>query len=495
VATVIERDPYIGLQPPELWRHFAALNKIPRRSGREDAAREYVRTVAETAGAECLTDPYGNALVRVPPRPGVAARDSVVVQAHLDMVCESAPEAEHDFDRDPIVPQRDGDKIVARGTTLGADNGIGVAAALALLTEPDLVCGALELLFTVEEEIGLLGALHFDTSSLHSRSLINHDSEDDSALTVGSAGGAEIVLGLQLEKEDLEAGWVCVELGVSGLAGGHSGVRIHEHRGNAIKLLVEILHQLRCAGVEPRLASVEGGSAHNAIPRECTALLGIRQDALSGTEGLVADVVGELKREWDADEPGLSVELHPVDVPPATVATGRASAKLVRLLRDLPHGVLAMSPRFQGTVAASANLARVRTVGERIEVLTSTRGLSPGELDEAASRIGALAAAAEAKVEVTGGYPGWQPRADSPLVAAAVAAYKRVHGKEPRIEIVHGGLECGVLVSEKPDLDAISFGPLIKEAHTPREHVYASTVFTTWQVLVMLLEDLAPPSA
>lgn len=458
-------------------------------------ARKYVRTVAEASGGECLTDTYGNTLVRAPARPGAAAHDTVAVQTHLDMVCESAPGVEHDFDRDAIIPQRNGDKIAARGTTLGADNGIGVAAALALLTAPDLVCGPLELLFTVEEETGLLGALHFDTSSLHSRSLINLDSEDDSALTVGSAGGTEIVLGVQLEKEGLGTGWVCAELSVTGLAGGHSGVQIHEHRGNAIKLLVEILDRLRDAGVELRLASIEGGSAHNAIPREGTAIFGIRQGAFAQAGRLVADAVSELEREWRTDEPGLSIGFHAVDGSPFAAADERGSVTLINLLRDLPHGVIAMSSRFQDTVATSANLARVRTADEQVEILTSIRSLSAKTLDDAASRVSALAATAGASVEETGGYPSWEPRADSPLTAATAAAYNRVHEKEPAIEIVHGGLECGVLVSKKPDLDAISFGPLIREAHTPQEHVYASTVFTTWRVLVMLLEDLATRSS
>jgi dipeptidase D len=486
----MEGNPYIGLEPLELWRHFAALNRIPRRSGHEGAAREYVREVAESSGAEYLTDTHGNALVRASDRAGVASRDIVAVQAHLDMVCDSAPGVEHDFDHDPIVPQRDGDKIFACGTTLGADNGIGVAAALALLTEPSLACGPLELLFTVEEEVGLLGALHFDTSLLRARSLINLDSENDAALTVGSAGGKEIMLRLQLEQKSLGVGWGCAELSVSGLTGGHSGVQIHEHRANAIKLLVAVLERLRDAGVELRLASVEGGSAHNAIPRDGTARLGIMRDEMAQAARVVADAADELEREWGADEPGLSIEFHAVDMPLLAAADDRASVRLLSLLRDLPHGVIAMSSRFQGTVATSANLALLRTDGERVEVLTSIRSLAVEELDDTALRVSTLAATMGASAEVAGGYPGWRPKAGSSLVAATAAAYSRVHGKQPVIEIVHGGLECGVLVSKKPDLDAVSFGPLIREAHTPREHVYASTVATTWRVLTMLLEEL-----
>jgi dipeptidase D len=412
----------------------------------------------------------------------------VAVQAHLDMVCAAAEGIAHDFDRDPIVPRRDRDVVSAQGTTLGADNGIGVAAALALMTEADLACGPLELLFTVEEEIGLLGALHFDTSLLHAGSLINLDSENDKALTVGCAGGTEIMLRLRPKRTNLDPGWDCAELRVSGLSGGHSGVQIHEHRANATKLLVTVLERLIADGVDLRLASVEAGSAHNAIPTQANALLALRSSAMAQATTIAAEATAELKREWGEDEAGLSIELDAVESSCPSVPDRAGSINLLDLLRDLPHGVVAMSSRFEGTVATSANLALVRTEGEVFEVLISIRGLSSSELDATASSVKRLGEKAGAtSIEVTGGYPGWEPREDSPLAAAAAAAYERIHGGAPAIEVVHGGLECGVLVAKKPDLDAISFGPLIREAHTPQEHVYAGTVTNTWRLLLALL--------
>jgi dipeptidase D len=487
-------DPYAGLEPAELWRHFAALNEIPRPPGHEAGAREYVRGIAQSYGAEFLQDARGNALIRVAGRPGFAGGAPVAVQAHLDMVCDSAPGVRHDFTHDPIVALRDGDTISASDSTLGADNGIGVAAALALLTESDLACGPLELLFTVEEETGLHGALALDAAMLRARSMINLDSEDDEALTVGCAGGADVKLHLALEQEGLEAGWSSIELSVSGLTGGHSGVQIHEHRANAIKLLVVVVDRLREGGVEVRLQAFTAGTAHNAIPLAGTVGLAIPSTELERARELTAGAIGELEREWLADEPGMSIELRGRESTAREAAGASSSDRLLTLLRELPHGVLAMSKDFPGTVATSINLAMVSSDGPRVEVQTSARSVSSEVLEEVVARVEKVARACDAAAEVEGGYPGWEPRPGSPLLAAAARAYARIHGTQPKIEIVHGGLECGALLAKIPDLDAVSFGPRIREAHTPREHVYASTVTATWRVLLTLLEDLASSS-
>ncbi len=484
-------DPYAGLEPAELWRHFAALNAIPRPPGHEAAAREYVSKIADAHGAQLLQDAHGNVLVRVAGRDALAGARPVAVQAHLDMVCDSAPGVQHDFTRDPILARRDGDQISARDSTLGADNGIGVAAALALLTEPGVHCGPLELLFTVEEEIGLYGALALDASMLRARSLINLDSEDDDALTVGCAGGADVKIRLVLEKEPLDAGWQAVELSVSGLTGGHSGVQIHEHRANAIKQLVSVIDRLRAGGVDLRLFSLTAGTAHNAIPLAGVARLSIPGDAIERTRAILTKTASALTGEWSVDEPGLTLALRELDAPMADAASAAASERLLRLLRELPHGVLAMSEDFPGTVATSINLAIVVSDGAHVEVQTSARSVSAEVLAGVVARVEQVARENGASAQLEGGYPGWEPRPDSPLLAAAARAYERVHGTQPKIEVVHGGLECGALIAKLPDLDAVSFGPRIREAHTPREHVYASTVTGTWRVLLTLLEELS----
>ncbi|MGH2865512.1 MAG: beta-Ala-His dipeptidase [Solirubrobacteraceae bacterium] len=482
------RDPYAGLEPVELWRHFAALNAIPRPPGHEAAAREYVKAVAEAHGGEFLRDERGNALVRVPARDGVPAREPVAVQAHLDMVCDSAAGVQHDFTRDPILVQRDGERISARDSTLGADNGIGVAAALALLSEPGLRCGPLELLFTVEEETGLHGALALDPAMLRARSLINLDSEDDDALIVGCAGGADVRIRLALERQPLGAGWNAVELSVSGLTGGHSGVQIHERRANAIKLLVGAIDQLSERGVRLRLVSLSGGTAHNAIPLAASARLAIAEATVQRAQELASEFGAELAGRWP-QEPGLALALRDLRRPLQEASQVGASDRLLGLLRELPHGVLAMSEDFPGTVGTSINLAIVATDGARVEVQTSARSVSAEVLAGVIARVERVAAQCGASAESEGGYPGWEPRSDSPLLAAAARAYERVHSTAPKIEIVHGGLECGALLAKTPDLDAVSFGPRIREAHTPREHVYASSVTNMWQLLVTLLEE------
>jgi dipeptidase D len=483
IVAPVDDELYEGLQPPELWRHFRALNAIPRASGNERAAREYAQSVVEAAAGEWTVDQRGNAVARIP---GSLAGPVVAVQAHLDMVCESAPTVAFDCLTDPIVPRREGDVVYATGTTLGADNGIGVAAALALVSEPDLTHGPLELLFTVEEETGLHGALGLDIGLLSAELLVNLDSEDDRALTVGCAGGAELVLELPFTPEPAPSGWKSIELRVSGLTGGHSGMQIAERHASAIVLLVALLDELRTSGVKTRLASIDGGSAHNAIPREATARLLVASEIATA----LAPRIEQLYDSWRADEPELAIELldsKPID----SVLAPATASSLLSLLAQLPHGVLAMSADFDDTIATSANLALVASEQERVEIVTSIRGLEQASLDALGERIAALATEAGAGARTVSGYPGWEPRPGSALLQLAEGAYRSVYGHDPRVVVVHGGLECGAIVAKKPELDAISFGPLIEDPHTPTEHVYAHSVSETWDVLLALLVSVA----
>jgi dipeptidase D len=482
------QDLYSGLNPRELWKHFAALNAIPRRPGCEEAARLYVEKIAASADAAFDIDNYGNCVVRTAVQADQTHR-SVAVQAHLDMVCESAEGTTHDFDKDPILPVRDGDKIAAQQTTLGADNGIGVAAALALLTDPTAPAGPLELIFTVEEEIGLLGALNLDVSLLRSRCLINLDSEDDTALTVGCAGEQDLTFTFELPREVIGTSWSCLTVNFSGLSGGHSGVQIHERRASAIKLLTELLVRVGDDQPDYRLVSFVGGSAHNAIPREANAVLAIPTRSSSETAQALRAIAGELTDEWQSDEPTLRAVIE--DAPNALQAIEKqASRRFLGFLREAPHGAISMSDQFANTVATSANLAMVQPADGRVEIVVSIRGLIDADVEQIASQVKQLGVSAGAGLSAASGYPGWEPRPKSRLAVAAASSYKRIYEKEPSVEVVHGGLECGVLVARLPGLDAVSFGPRIREAHTPQEHVYASTVDTTWKVLLALLHDL-----
>jgi dipeptidase D len=485
---------YSGLSPRELWRHFAALNHIPRPSGQETAACTYVRRIAEAADAVAVADARGNVIVRVSATHVSAAGAPVVaIQAHLDMVCEKRPGVEHDFNVDPIRSRCEGGCIFANGTTLGADNGIGAAAALALLTEPGLRHGPLELIFTVEEETGLHGAMALDPALVNARLLINLDSEDPDELTVGCAGGAGVTLRLPVTREAAPRTWAGREVVVSGLKGGHSGVQIHERLANAIKLLASTLNAVREAEIGFHLAAINGGSAHNAIPRDAVAHIIVAPDAVPELEAVVTRMNTALRAEWDKDEPGLLVEAREASVPERVLADENRDAVL-RLLRELPHGVVSMSQTFAGKVETSSNLAGVHTRRDVVEIATSSRSFVIAELQKVQMRIQALGAQAGAKTEVHDGYPGWEPDPQSRLLQVAERVYEQVNGKPPQVQIVHAGLECGIIISKLPGMEAISFGPLIRGAHTPEEHVSIATVNSTWNLLVALLAALAQPA-
>lgn len=483
---------YASLEPAQLWRHFAALNAIPRPSGQEAAALAYVQHVAQSAGATCDSDAAGNLVVRVAPQNGGSADAPIVaIQSHLDMVCEKRPDVQHDFAVDAIQTRREGDLIYANGTTLGADNGIGAAAALALLTEPNLRHGQLELIFTVEEETGLHGAMALDPALLQATMLINLDSEDPDELTIGCAGGATTVLYLPLAREAAPANWPSCEVRVGGLKGGHSGVQIHEPLANAIKLLASLLQSLP-QQTSFRLVEMTGGSAHNAIPRDATAHLVVAPDAIPILKTSVDEVSQRLRAQWADDEPGLVIELRTVEEKDDTpVLAASSQKKLLGLLNDLPHGVLAMSNQFPGKVQTSTNLSKVETKSEQAEIATSSRSFVAAELQNVQQQIQSIGDEAGAKVEKRDGYPGWEPNADAQLLQKTKAAYEQVVGKPAQVEVVHAGLECGVILSRKPGMEAISFGPLIRGAHSPEECVAISTVAPTWKLLTALLAELS----
>lgn len=480
---------YTGLQPAEVWRHFAALNGIPRPSGHEAAAREYVQRIAAEYGAETQRDARGNCVVRAAASVGRENGPRVALQSHLDMVCEKRPEIAQDFSTDPIRPRRDGDWIFASGTTLGADNGLGAAMMLAALTDDSLVHGPLELLFTVEEETGLFGAAEMDPALLSASMLLNLDSEDPDEITVGCAGGAGATLTWHAPR--VPSGEAPpLGLKVSGLAGGHSGIQIQEPLGNAIKLVTELLHAVAEA-TPVQIVCIEGGNAHNAIPRDASATLYVRDEAAARAAFEAARVT--LLERWHPTEPFLAVELTQAAQGAPEAWTIEASATLVELLRELPHGVLQMSKVFEGKVETSANLAVARTDIESgsAEIHVSVRSFRDGEMHRVLDEVKAKATRFGATCEVRDGYPGWEPQSDSVLLERAREAFTHTQGREPIVHVVHAGLECGLLVRKKAGLEAISFGPLIRGAHTPEECVQIASVAASWSLLARLLDDLS----
>lgn len=480
---------YRGLEPAEVWRHFAALNRIPRPSGQEQAALTYVREAAKSAGCSVREDSIGNLVVEVPARGAEPGAPAVAVQAHLDMVCERRPEVTHDFERDPIRPRRVDGRIYASGTTLGADNGLGAAMALALLTTSSLRHGPLDLLFTVQEETGLIGAMSLDPALLQARLLINLDSEEPGELIVGCAGGGTSALRLKTPLSPVPEDAAAMEVRLGGLHGGHSGVQIHEPLANAIKLLTALLLQGIEENGELRLISFGGGNARNAIPRDAVARLCGPAREISALEQSLRAGLDRLRAIWAQDEPGLTLQVEAIDTPPEAMEREESEA-LLALLDELPHGPLEMSSLYPGKVQTSANLAVVTGQAGALEIVVSVRSFRTADIRRIMDDIAATAAGAGAELKESEIYGGWEPDPGSPLTAVAEQAAAQIYGHPPRIDVIHAGLECGAIAARVPGLQAISFGPRIRGAHTPEEWVEIATVEETWRLLTRLLSSL-----
>jgi dipeptidase D len=477
-----------SLEPQALWRHFDRILTIPRGSKEEDRVRDYVLEVASRCGLEHRRDAAGNVVVRKPASAGRESDAPTVLQAHLDMVNEKNADVEHDFARDPIRPRQDGEWLVATGTTLGADNGIGVAALLALAEADDLDHGPLELLFTIDEETGLTGAMQLDGELLQGRRLINLDSEEEAAICVGCAGGGQSTLLLPLTLARPDTGTSALALSLKGLRGGHSGLDIRLQRGNAIKLLARLLHAAAHA-MPLRLAAFQGGNKHNAIPREASAVVLVGSDTVARCRAALAAELDAIRLEYAVADP--VIELAVTDATqPAQAWTGESTLRALQLLEALPHGVIAMSQDIPGLVETSTSLATARVQDDSLELVCSTRSSINAALVAVRRRIGAIGALAGAAVEEKAAYPGWKPNLASPLLAVVKAVHRDVTGQEPHLEAVHAGLECGIIGEKVPGTDMVSIGPQIENPHSPDERVRVESVGRFWSVLTGTLQRL-----
>lgn len=477
------------LQPEALWRHFDHILTIPRGSKNEEAMRRYVAGVADRLGLAVQGDAAGNLVVVKPATPGREGAAVTILQAHLDMVNEKNSDVDHDFERDPILPQRDGDFLKATGTTLGSDNGIGVAAMLALAESDGLVHPPLELLFTFDEETGLTGAQQLDGSLLSARTLINLDTEEEGALYVGCAGGAGTDLAVPLETMFGAEGRAALEVRLGGLKGGHSGVDIHLQRGNASSLLARILQAL-WPKFQFEVASFEGGNLHNAIPREAKAVVRVAPADRPRFAEAVEREAAAIRAELAAVEAGPTVAIVDAEAP-LEVWSDATVQRTLGLLVALPHGVLRMSDAIPGLVETSTNLARVRTEGTTLSIHCSNRSSVASALQATQRRIGAFGEMLGAEVAQSEGYPGWQPNLDSAVLAVAKRAVEKVYGREPEVKAIHAGLECGLIGEKVPGIDMVSFGPQIEFPHSPGERVGIASVERFWRVLTAALEELA----
>jgi dipeptidase D len=483
-------DVLANLSPRSVWGHFAALAAIPRPSGHEERAVAFVTAVGQSIGVKAVHDARGNLVLRVPATAGREGAAPVILQTHLDMVCEKNREVTHDFDRDPIRPRVVDAWVHATGTTLGADNGIGVAAALAAATDPGVKHGPLELLFTLDEETGLTGAKELDPKLLSGRMLLNLDSEEDGVIFVGCAGGEDTLIDLRPSFRSASFRGPALRLSVAGLRGGHSGLNIVENRGNALKLVARLLSALIEDGVPFDLASISGGSKHNAIPREAEAIIVPEPSAQGKIDKITADALAAFQIELRKIDDGLQIAWSPSPDPARVLAIADRD-RLVQLLLALPHGVLAMSQDIPGLVETSSNLAVVKDNDGAIRVVTSSRSSVAPSLAYVLTQVRAAAALSGAKVTLKDGYPGWKPDLDSKALAVVREVYRARWKKEPHVTAIHAGLECGLLGEKIPGLDMVSFGPQIDGAHSPDERVNIPSVERFWGALTEVLDRLS----
>jgi len=476
------------LEPKELWQHFDKILTIPRGSKNEQAMGEYVIEVAKKHGLEYKQDETGNIVVKKPGTSGHESAPITILQSHLDMVCEKNADVEHDFTKDPIKPRQEGDYLYATGTTLGSDNGIGVAAALAVMESKDIEHGPMEFLFTVDEETGLTGAGSLREDLLEGRRLINMDTEEEGSLYVGCAGGAGVNLDVNLKRESAPSDTVALDVKLHGLLGGHSGVDIHLQRGNATKLLARALNRaFREASF--RLVTFNGGNMHNAIPREAFATVAVPKSKRDAFEKALKEEFTAIQSEFKPAEPNMKYTIAEGDAD--DVLDEASTETVLNMLNALPHGVLAMSYDIPDLVETSSNLATVRTDNGTLKVHVSNRSSVDSAIEAIQQRVASIGTLAGAKVEEVEGYPGWKPNMDSQVLKVAQEVHKNILGEEPEIKAVHAGLECGIIGEKYPGMDMVSLGPQIEYPHSPDERVRIGSVADFYKLLVGIIEKLA----
>ncbi|MDR2951387.1 MAG: aminoacyl-histidine dipeptidase [Prevotella sp.] len=477
------------LKPSGIWNYFYEITQIPRPSKKEEKIIAYLLEFAKKYNLEVKKDDAGNVLITKPATKGKENLPTVILQGHVDMVCEKNSGTKHDFDNDPIETYVDGEWLKAKGTTLGADNGMGVAAALTILASDTIEHGKLECLFTVDEETGLTGAYALGKDFLNGDILINLDTEEEGEIYIGCAGGKITTVTFDYKKQDIPANYFWFRVQVNGLNGGHSGSEIHKGLGNANKILNRYLWALS-RKFDLALAEIDGGNLHNAIAREAYAIAGIpyshKEDVIVELNTLAPDIEAELK----AVDPNLKMTVSSTDTP-AFVIDKDTTSNLLNGIYACPHGVLAMSHEIPGLVETSTNLASVKMKeGDKIVIMTSQRSSTNSLKDDAGNIVNAVFTLAKAKVEHSAGYPGWKPNPDSKVLAVAKKAYKDLFGKEAEIMAIHAGLECGLFLEKYPHLDMISCGPTIRNAHSPEEQIEIASVEKWWNFLLETLKNI-----
>jgi dipeptidase D len=477
-----------NLEPKLVWKHFDEIRKIPRCSKHEEKIRKHILDFAKKNGLKTKTDEIGNVVIIKSASKGMEKRPAVILQGHMDMVCEKNSDVKHDFAKDPIKLVRKGDILTADGTTLGADNGIGLAISLAILEDKALKHGPIEALFTVDEETGLTGAFAMSSDLLTGKIMLNLDSEDFGVVTVGCAGGGDSKIELPVETKSVNGNLASINIKVFGLRGGHSGVDIHEQRGNAVKLLTRMLWKVK-DDYKFYISEIKGGDKHNAIPREAYAKISIdkseKDKFITTLKREEKDILEEIK----PIDPKFKVNVEDVDKIKTTM-NDKSQNNLLNLLHGLPHGVEKYSYDIPELVETSTNLATVNFNDKHVQIGMSTRSSIKSALQDLRDRIRATAELSSAKVKEEKPYPGWKPNMDSKLLALSKKVFKDMYKTGPKVEAIHAGLECGIIGEKFPGMDMISIGPTIKYPHSPEEQIHISTVDKFYVYLLKILENI-----
>ena len=476
------------LRPAVVFHYFDEVCQVPRPSKKEEKIRAYLLDFAKKHNLEAKTDEAGNVLIKKAASAGMENLKTVILQSHIDMVCEKNKDTEHNFETDPIQTYIDGEWLRAKGTTLGADNGIGVATELAVLASDDIKHGPIECLFTVDEETGLTGAFALKEGFMNGDILLNLDSEDDGELFIGCAGGANATAIYPFPTEKAPQGWFFFRVSVKGLTGGHSGDDISKNRANANKLLNRFLVQtMQKYGM--RLADIEGGNLHNAIPREAHALCAVPMEYKEAVRVDLNIFISEIENEYSATEPNLSMDLES-EAPVEYVMEQKAMERFLLSIYAVHHGVYAMSQDIPGLVETSSNLASIKVCDGTIKVVTSQRSSILSSRKDMSQMVSAAFILGGATVTTGEGYPGWKPNPSSEILKIAVESYKKLFGVEPKVKAIHAGLECGLFLQKYPSLDMVSFGPTLRGVHSPDERMLIPTVEKFWNHLLDILAHI-----
>lgn len=477
-----------GIEPQIVWDIFEDMCQVPRPSKKEEKIIKHVQDWAKERNFEIESDNLGNFVVRKPATAGMEDRMGVCIQGHLDMVTEKNSDKEFDFDNDAIQAYIEGDWVKADGTTLGADNGVGVAMGMAVLESDDVAHPAMELLCTLDEETGLTGAMQLSTELLKSDILINLDTEEEGHFTIGCAGGLNTNGHFKYEADEVPEDSLALQLHLFGLKGGHSGIEIHDERGCAVKFMNRLIWSLTNK-FNVRLSKFDSGNKHNAIPREAFATIVFAKAAENDVKEYITNYTDIIKSEYGTKEPNLDLNFQVIDAPSRVMKQG-FQKRLLNAFYTIPHGVYRMSPDIKGLVQTSMNFAIVETREDEVFLLTSQRSSVETEKYDLAQLVQSAIEAAGGKVVFGDGYPAWEPNINSPILNEAKEVFKNLFRKEPVIETIHAGLECGLIGEKYPKMDMLSFGPTLKDVHSPDEKISISSTNNTWKLLLEILKNI-----